>query len=503
MRCFAFIALIAMPFVATAQTADELFLFGAMVEGPEGTPVATATAIGGEPGNLVFVTGRAVAETPGICVKTWEQSACHSVTSYVPMPGHDTLALISIAPTQEEMNAKFANVAMTRQPLTSTYDPASADGLSFMTQNALGGWERPLALATPSGRSGDQVILRSDAFNTLSIGAPVSHPTNGLVGLIARAGDGSGALLPIADALRATQAAGVATAAWMMPAGAPDGGGLPPRVASEIGRMIIFHDYSDLGYIGGFYGPSQGTGFDESFQTVVSYSVWQVDLNGGGGTRIAQIDRTVPLVPVGMAMEAPFTGRPGDHLATCVTHATPSSGGRPVFVVQFWRSVPERYNPNTDSKDYDQAASPMLGWADGETHCIDALRQMGTDRLAALANGTAAFAEETIATSNAGSSAPSGTWQSRPNWDATGRDGQTFDLGDGITLTTGCTASKERVVAIEPGVTLTAINGQVPMDGPNGIRFVLLAPSTEGSLALVLSGDARTLSLPAGTGTCE
>lgn len=491
-------ALVLLPGLALAQTADELDVFAAMIEAPEGTPLASATVIGGDPGQLVYVTARSVQDADGACLRVWSEGPCHPIESGQPLPGHDTLSLVTSNVPQDDMTAKFGRLQMTRQPLVAAYDAASGDGLLFLTQSALGGWERPLAPAMPSGQAAGLVVLRSDTFTPFSAGAPLMHPVSGLVGLVARAADGAASMLPIGAAVQAAQAAGVAVQDWMIPAGTDDSG-LPPRVATEIGRMIIFHDYSDLGYIGGFYGPSQGTGFDADFATTIDFSVWEVDLAGGGGTRIAQGDRTVPLVPTGMGMEAPFTGRPGDHLASCIIHATPSSEGRPVFVVQFWRSVPERYNPNTDSKDYDQAAPPMTGWADSDQTCANALRDMGEERLASLANRAPAptptpqprapappAADEAVA-------GVQGDWRRVDSWTATGNEALFRDLPGGLLLTIGCTSSGELAIAISPGAGIASINGRAALASGDGSRFVLVPPQIPAEITFDQGGQTQAV----------
>lgn len=376
------------PSLAAAQAEYELGIFAAMIEAPEGTPVATATVTGGAAGDLTYLTVPSVADLDAPCVRIWDRGPCHAVTGTRPLPGYNMLILIDAQVSNEDMMARAADLQMTRMPLVSQFDLMSGDGLSFMTQNDFGGWEMPLAPVVPSGQSAGLAILRDPAITALTAGAPVAHPENGLVGIVARAGDGAGAVLPIGEAFRAAVAAGVEINEALVPKSA-DAVGLPPRVAQEIGRIYYFHDYSDLGYMGGFYGPGQAGGFDASFVATIDFSVWSVALSGAGGTKFAQGDKNLPLVQNGMALEAPFRGRPDDHLASCIVHATPSSEGQPVFLVQFWRSAPERYNPNTDSKSYDEAAPAMTGWADGASACDDAIRTMGPERLAALANSAA------------------------------------------------------------------------------------------------------------------
>ena len=53
-----------------------LRIAGAMVEGPEGTPLATATGVAGDPGQATYITSASVAGTDGLCVRTWSDGRC-------------------------------------------------------------------------------------------------------------------------------------------------------------------------------------------------------------------------------------------------------------------------------------------------------------------------------------------------------------------------------------------------------------------------------------------
>ncbi|EPX82145.1 hypothetical protein [Salipiger mucosus] len=506
MRHLSAIGLALLPGLAAAQAEYELGIFAAMIEAPEGTPAATATVTGGSAGSLTYLTAASVAGLDGACVRIWDRGACHPVTGTRPLPGYDTLVLVDAGVSSEDMMAKAGSLRMTRMPLVGQYDPASGEGLSFMTQNALGGWEMPIAPVAPSGQSAGLPILRDAAITSLSAGAPVAHAEDGLVGLLARAGDGAGAVLPVADAFRAAVAAGVHIDDALMPRDTQDGG-LPPRVASEIGRIYYFHDYSDLGYFGGFYGPSQGAGFDPSFVTTVDFSVWSVALSGAGGTKVAQGDKTVPLVGNGMALEAPFRGNAADYLASCIVHTTPSSEGRPVFLIQFWRSVPERYNPNVGSKSYDEAAPAMTGWVEGDNICSDAIGQMGAERLAALSNsGTAAARAEPEEAANP-SEAPQhasvqGAWRRVETWQATGLEALFRDLPEGRLLTVGCTASGEFAIAVTPGDKVESIAGITPQRAEDSTRFILKAAATPGATTVVIDGEGIDIDIPEDIGPC-
>ncbi|QFT93988.1 hypothetical protein FIU86_14155 [Roseovarius sp. THAF9] len=407
--------------------------------------------------------------------------------------------------------AKMSNMQMTRMPLVSQYDLASGEGLSFMTQNDFGGWEMPVAPVAPSGQSAGLAILRDSAITALTAGAPVAHPENGLVGIVARAGDGAGAVMAIGDAFQAAVAAGVEIDEALMPQAAGESG-LPPPIEREIGKVYYFHDYSDLGYINGFYGPGKAGGFDPSFVTTIDFSVWSVALSGAGGTKIAQGDKNAPLVQNGMSLEAPFRGHADDYLASCIIHATPSSEGQPIFLVQFWRSAPERYNPNTDSKSYDEAAPAMTGWAAGESTCGDAIRHMGSERLAALANSEAATGSAAQPAEGGGApAAPAtpqvtstqGEWRRVDTWAATGLEGLFRDLPEGRMLMIGCTVSGELAVAISPGQNVQTIDGEMPAIAPDKTRYILRSAKIPDIISVDINGRILDVAVSADAGPCS
>jgi hypothetical protein len=421
------------------------------------------------------------------------------------------LILLDARVSSDDMMAKMSNMQMTRMPLVSRYDPASGDGVSFMTQNDFGGWEMPVAPVAPSGQSAGLAILRDSAITALTAGAPVAHPENGLVGIVARAGDGAGAVLAIGDAFQAAVAAGVEIDEALMPQAAGESG-LPPPIDREIGKIYYFHDYSSLGYINGFYGPGKAGGFDPSFVTTIDFSVWSVALSGAGGTKIAQSDKNVPLVQNGMSLEAPFRGHADDYLASCIVHATPSSEGQPIFLVQFWRSAPDRYNPNTDSKSYDEAAPAMTGWAAEENTCGDAIREMGPARLAALANSETATGSATQPAEEDGAPATpatpqvtsaQGEWRRVDTWTATGLEALFRDLPEGRMLTIGCTVSGELAIAISPGQQVQAIDGKAPAIAPDKTRYILRSANIPDSVIVEIHGETLDVGISKDVGPCN
>lgn len=497
--------------LAMAQVEYELGIFAAMIEAPEGTPAASATVTGGAAGDLTYLTTASVADLDGACVRIWNEGPCHAVTGRRPLPGYDMLILLDARVSSDDMMAKMTNMQMTRMPLVSHYDLASGEDLFFMTQNDFGGWEMPVAPVAPSGQSAGLAILRDPAITALTAGAPVAHPENGLVGIVARAGDGAGAVLPIGDAFRAAVAAGVEINEALVPQ-APGESGLPPPIEREIGKIYYFHDYSDLGFINGFYGPGQAGGFDPSFVTTIDFSVWSVALSGAGGTKIAQADKNLPLVQNGMSLEAPFRGNADDYLASCIVHATPSSEGQPIFLVQFWRSAPERYNPNTDSKSYDEAAPAMAGWAEGESACDDAIREMGPARLAALSNTQAPADTDAPSAPDQSFSAEPQTpqvssvqdeWRRVPTWTATGLEALFRDISGGRMITIGCTTSGELAIAISPGQQVQAIDGKSPSIAPDKTRYVLRSANIPESIVVDIAGETLEVALSSDAGPCK
>ncbi|QFT93987.1 hypothetical protein FIU86_14150 [Roseovarius sp. THAF9] len=88
MRSILALLLALTPGLAAAQLEYELGIFAAMIEAPEGTPVATATVTGGTPGNLTYLTVSSVGDLDGVCVRIWNQGPCHAVTRSRPLPGY-------------------------------------------------------------------------------------------------------------------------------------------------------------------------------------------------------------------------------------------------------------------------------------------------------------------------------------------------------------------------------------------------------------------------------
>lgn len=510
MRSLIALVLACLPVCAAAQDNVELVLFGAMLERTDGTPLATATSVAGEPGAVQMVTGFDAATSEGACVKVRNDGNCIPIGNVRPLPGYERLAIVEAAIPQEEFTAKFQNLRVARQPLVGTYDPASDGGLTFLTQSALGGWLEPIALATVTGRVEGALVFQNDGFSALSVGAPLVHPSKGLVGIAARAGPGAASMLPMPDLIAALDVADVAVPDNMRPAQVGESG-LPPRVESEMGRIIVFGDYSYIGNLSGFYAPSGGTGFDAGFVTDIQFSVWELDPSSGAARRIAGGDKALPLNPVGMSLEARFSGTPGDHLASCVVHATPTSGGRPVFALQFWRDVPERYNPNIDDKSYDEAATPLTGWAEARSPCATALGTVDEVRLAALA-GRAPRAEKqstTAVPSQDTASEPTITanqWNALNAWPATGRQGFTRGLANGFELTVGCTNSGELAASVAPipGQAEFSLNGQPATDTGRTANevYAFLPDDTGGLFRVIIDANAYEEALPQGLVPC-
>jgi len=383
------ILLCALALAQGAMARPELQAFGAMVEGPEGTPLASATAtgVGNDPLIQLYLTASAVAETDGICLRVWDKGACHPLIPEQggPVAGLDGLSLVAVKVPNEEIMAKFSAIQLRAQPLVGVLDPTS-DGrqVQLLTQSALGGWESPLDPAEVTGQSAQGFTMRSSAINPMSVGAPVVHPQKGLVGVISAAQSGSARVIGMTDVVDAVVAAGFQVPPGIRPKGDAVGE-LPRQVDNELGRIYVFSDNSSLAAgLSGFYGPSEGLGFDERFVASLDYSVWGVDLGAPSGTLLAKGAKTLPLIRSGMPVEAPFKGTPPDIVATCVVHETPGSQGRRALVMQFWRAVPERYNNQMGSKGYDEAAPPLTGWADGPSPCAGRIARLDAERVAAL-----------------------------------------------------------------------------------------------------------------------
>ena len=159
---------------AAAQT--ELDLFGAMVEGPDGAALATATSVGGTPEQLLYLTSAEAAGTPGACLRIWARGACHPARAAdgAALAGLAGLDLVAVTIPNDEMMAKFSELQITAMPTVGTFDAAS-DGrqVQILTQNAFGGWEIPLDPAEVSGKTGRGITIRTPALSGLSTGAPV------------------------------------------------------------------------------------------------------------------------------------------------------------------------------------------------------------------------------------------------------------------------------------------------------------------------------------------
>ncbi|ETX13576.1 hypothetical protein OCH239_09865 [Roseivivax halodurans JCM 10272] len=441
-----------------AQEADELVLYGAMVEAPEGTPLASATIIGGTMGVRSFVVPADTVSEPGVCIRMWSDGPCNPVSAQHEAEALAPLAIVDTQISESAAAEWYRSLRLTQEPLIGIYEPDTDGGVSIMTQNPIGGFERPDALLEPSGNASGMVVLRGDAVGPMSAGAPVAHAEKGLVGVLSRASDGMATMHNIADIVTLARNSGVNVPDNMTPS-EQNPGGLPPRVESETGRIYYFGDYSYIGNLSGFYGPSGGMGFDETFVTDVTFSVWEIDTSTGARARIAAGAKALPLIPAGMSLEAPFSDTPGDTLASCVVHATPRSGDRDIVVLQFWRNAPERYNDQIHDKSYDEAAPPLTGWAEGETPCDHALSGIDDGRLAALA-GRAPTPSVAAEDDEPESDTEEADWRPLENWEPTGRGAQRLALGS-RTLIAGCTESRELVVALTPAGGI----GRLSLDG--------------------------------------
>jgi hypothetical protein len=507
------LALCLTPVALPADIFDELDAFGAMVETADGAPVGTATLIAGIPERGYFVTGRDVATASAPCVRVWYEGSCFEITEIRPLPGVETLSIVTAMPSQSENDARYRMSDASRGLLVSTYDPDTGDALSFMTQTALGGWERPLTPVAPSGAAAGRLVLRSPAITALSVGAPVMHPRDGLVGVLAQTVDGAGALIPIAEVQAAAEIAGLTI--WDgMRAAAPDEGGLPRRIAMQTGGSM-FNDYSSIGFLQGYYHP--GAGYAEGFTTEIGFSVWEVDPAGGGATYLTGEKKVALLSGSGLVLAAPFDGTPADHLAICVYHATPSSEGRQAFTIQFERSHPARFDDTDGTKYFDTVADHLKGWVtgDGIASCEAALRNLDAGRMAALTGvaPTGALAATTAPVDAPGTSGAvqpaeevygvQGPWRRVAIWQATGLEALFRDLPGGRLLTVGCTRSRELVVDIRPGDAVTAIGGRAPMVSEAGSGFVFLDATVPPSVELIIDAVPLTVEITRDVGPCR
>ena len=450
------------PLAASAQT--ELRVFGAMVEDGQGGPLASATVLSSEGQTSFFVTSTQAAQAEGRCLRSWERGACHPILDdrSGPLTGMDGLSILAVQIPNDETMGKFSELELTGMPGTGILDPAAdTRAVSILTQNGFGGWQIPLDPAQVTGLAGDGFSIAGAGVNPLSVGAPVVHPEKGLVGVITQAGDGGARVAGIVALFGALEVSGYPVIAQMRPKAG--GGELPRAVEDSVGRLYLFNDYRDIGQgMAGFYGPADGLGFDPNFIAAIEYSSW--DIGSDGGARLLASDtKTVPMNPVGISLEAAYGGAAPDLAASCVIHATPASQGRKALVLQFWRAVPERFNPNTDSKSYDEAAPPLTGWADGASPCAERLATLDEARLAALRGEvppTQAAPAAAPTPSPAGTGHAGGDWTAITAWTPTGRPALGMALADGRSLVLGCTESRELLLALDPA--------DAPADAPAG-----------------------------------
>ncbi len=213
-------------------------------------------------------------------------------------------------------------------PGRSLVDPPLA---KFLTQNPFGGGETPIATVPLSVGANGAPTFRDPALSPLSLGAPVTTPEKGLVGVVVRAVDSVGQVASLSNITDAALSDAITVPDMMRPKEVATGA-LPPRVDSEIGRLLVFTEQGVLNWIGGFYVLSGGTGFDETFVAAIDFSIKDVSPSSAA-RRIAGYDKQRALVPVGQQLEAPFRGTSPDYLASCIFHPTPSSDGRSVMVL--------------------------------------------------------------------------------------------------------------------------------------------------------------------------
>lgn len=442
-----------LPLAASAET--ELRVFGAMVEDDQGGPLATATLLSSEGPTSFYVTSTQTAQIEGRCLRSWERGECHLVLSdrSGPLSGLEGLSILAVQIPNDETMGKFSELNVTQMPRTGVLDPAADKrAVSILTQNEFGGWQLPLDPAQVTGRAADGFSIAGAGLNPLSVGAPVVHPEKGLVGVIAQAGEGGARVVGITALFEALEASGYPVIEQMRPKSG--GGELPRAVENALGRLYLFNDYRDIGQgLAGFYGPADGLGFDPNFTAAIEYSSWAIGPDGPG--LLASDTKAVPMSPAGISLEAAHTGGAPDLAASCVVHATPTSQGRRAMVLQFWRAVPERYNPNTGSKSYDEAAPPVIGWADGASPCAERLANLDTASLA-VQRGQAQ-APNVAASASAPASDDGGTedgWTQIAAWPVTGTPALAITLADGRRLVLGCTESREFLLALDPAEAL-------------------------------------------------
>lgn len=480
-----------------AQEAVELLLFGAVVENADGTPVASATVVAGNEQTVQVVTSKAVLDQAETCLKTWPRGICQPLENPLELAGVAGLIVADVAVSRDDQLAKYNSFGVTRQALVGTYDPSQDGGVTFQTQSVLGEFVQPLDLAMASGQADGMILLQNSAFSPLSIGAPVAHPQKGLVGVIAKAANGAGGMIGIDTLIRALESAGIEVPELLRPSGTGQNG-LPARVESEIGRVYVFSDYTDLGYIGGFYGPSGGSGFDETFVSEISFSVWAVNPESGAVQHLAGGDKTVPLVPVGMSLEAQYRKTPGEYLASCVVHKTPASQDKEVFLLQLWRSPTNRI--------YDEAAPPITGWAVGDTPCASGLATLDRQTLTALSGNLSTPAASADAQAEPLQPSSPTQWTIIDHWNPTGRAAASTTAA-GITFTLSCTDSMELILAMSPSIegARVLLNDLPPYDQgeQQDTKFAFFTATSISKISYAAGGQPTDLSPPVGFEPCQ
>lgn len=348
--------------------------------------------------------------------------------------------------------------------------------MEFVTQSSFGGWETPIEPAEILGSTPTGFTIRSTGLTTYSVGAPVALSGKGLVGIVSQVDptSGSARIIAMPALVDALSNAGLFVPGEMRPVD-ESLRELPRRVENEVGNPILFQDFSSLPRgLTVYYGPSGGFGFDPNFQAEVSYRVLEMDPAGPNGRVIATGSKRVPFVPEGFGLEAPYQGTPPDLVATCIFHQTPSSDGRNTLVMNFWRAVPERESRTTGSKSYDETALNVVGWADGDTPCIDRIGQLPATTVSAL-RGEVSQADLFVATANQppidedGWSSTISEWNKAEVFEPTGTSAYSTEFGIGQELSISCTVSGELLVSIEPS------------DGVEGIRLELNDPYETGT----------------------
>lgn len=474
-----FVAASLMSGAAFAQ--DALFMLGAMVEKTTGEPVASATSVSADAGVYYVATTADVANLDNLCVNIWPNGPCHEADrSYDTLvPDLPNLFVIGFAIPTRDLAEKFQSIATTKPLKVGFIDPSTDEPVAqFITQSAFGGWEAPIDPAEILGSTPNGFTIRSSGLTTYSVGAAVQHPDKGLVGIISQVDPASGlarviALPTLVDAL---SDAGLIIADEMRPVD-DRLRELPRDVEDEVGNPIIFQDYSSLPQgLTLYYAPSGGFGFEPTFQAEVIYRVLEIDPGTPAGRVIATGSKRTPFVSEGFGLEAPYQGIPPDLVATCVFHQTPSSNGRNALVMNFWRAVPVRENRNTGNKSYDETAASVVGWADGETPCLDRIGQLPAEVVAALRGGVSQTAPSPE-TGNQPTIDADGWSQTTSDWgkvdffEPTGQPAYSTSFGIGQELSISCTGSGELFLSISPsdGVEAMRLESSDPYEtGTNG-----------------------------------